>query len=206
MLSLLLLLSACPTEAPEEVPMQSGPPGGEAGGAPGAPRPGGETPGGPPPGGQAGTPPTPGTGAPSSLAVVPGEGVKVSGTASYAGTPEGTIRMDVLKKSDTVSELVYSGKLDALGPFDVELPKNFGTVQVAVFIDVTGDGPTLGEPMAASTWIDVGDKPITDLKLVLNKLESGGPPPAGGTPAGAPPAGAPPVGGAAPAGSAPPPG
>ncbi|MSQ01694.1 MAG: hypothetical protein EXR71_07355 [Myxococcales bacterium] len=215
MLTLLLALNACPTETPEEVAPLLGPPGGDgAGGAPGAPPPGGEAPGSPPPGGQPNTPPTPGGGAPTALVVVPGEGVKVSGTASYVGTPEGTIRLDVLRKSDTISELVYSGTLGALGPFDVELPKNIGSIQVAVFIDLTGDGPTVGEPMAATTWIDVGDKPVTDLKLVLNKLENGGPPPAGGTPVGAPPgggaapggappAGAPPGGGAPPAGAPP---
>ncbi len=209
MLSLLLLLSACPSEAPEGVGAAPAAPAGDAppAGDPGAASP---VPGGVPVG-----PTFP------TLTVTPGEGVKISGTAEYAeGAGGGTVRLDVLKKSDSgpMASLVHSTTLTGLGAFEVELPKNYGTVQVAVFVDSTGDGPSPGEPMGASAWLDVVDAPISGVTLNLAKLDpSAGPgaPPAGtdappaGTAPGAPPAGdatasPPPVEGSPPPAATPP--
>lgn len=188
MLSLLFTLLACPTEVPEA---------GEAPGTPGAPPPGdaaaGSTPGAPAPGGAA-----------EQLKVEPGTGVKLSGTASYDGVVEGAVRMDVLKQSTTMPELVYSTTLEKLGAFEVELPKNFGSVQVTIFVDTSGDGPTVGEPMAASPFIEIGETAPAALTLTLAKLENGGggpPPPAGGAPGTAPLGTAPADGGPPPAGA-----
>ncbi len=176
MVSLLLLLAACPTEAPEvgvgtpgAAPDGTAPPPTEASGGPGG----------------ASTVNT------EPLNVVPGEGVKLTGTATYEGTAEGSVRMDVLKQAGGMPSLVYSTTLERLGPFEVELPKNFGSVQVTVFVDTTGDGPTVGEPMAASAFMEIGETPPAAVTLVLAKLESGsgGPPPPGAGGA------APPVGG-----------
>lgn len=205
MLSFLLLLVACPTEVPEAgAPAATDAPAGQPAadgsstGGPGAPSPTGNT---------------------EPLKVEPGQGVKLTGTATFEGTAEGAVRLDVLKQGTSMPELVYSTTLEKLGPFEVELPKNFGSVQVTVFVDTTGDGPTVGEPMAASAFMEIGETPPAPLTLALAKLEagSGGPPPSGAPPAGgegAPPAGAPPAGappaGAPPAGGAveggPPPG
>jgi hypothetical protein len=196
MLTLLFLLAACPTEVPDAGNTTTGapPPTGEAGAAP-AP-------------GEAG-PPAPGGGQPTQISVDPGTGVMVKGTASYGGTAEGKVRLDVLKKGTAMPELAYSTTLDAIGPFEVELPKNFGSVQVTVFVDTTGDGPTVGEPMAASAWFDVGETPPEPLTLVLTKLNeggSGGPPPMPGpegAPAGPPPGGGDPAAAGAAPGAAP---
>lgn len=191
MLSILLLLAACPTEVPEAgAPAATDAPAGQPAadgsstGGPGAPSPTGNT---------------------EPLKVEPGQGVKLTGTATFEGTAEGAVRLDVLKQGASMPELVYSTTLEKLGPFEVELPKNFGSVQVTVFVDTTGDGPTVGEPMAASGFMEIGETPPAPLVLALAKLEagSGGPPPSGAPPAGgegAPPAGAPPAG-APPAGA-----
>ncbi len=203
MLSFLLLLAACPTDVPEAgVPAATDAPVGQP----------------PADGSPAGSPGDPGSPSPSGntepLKVEPGQGVKLTGTATFEGTAEGTVRLDVLKQGTSMPELVYSTTLEKLGPFEVELPKNFGSVQVTVFVDTTGDGPTVGEPMAASGFIEIGETPPAPLALALGKLEAGtgGPPPPGvppgggegAPPGGAPPAGAPPAGGAVEGG--PPPG
>ena len=211
---MLATLLGCPSEAPEETTPVAMAPGAPSGDPNAGPPPGGEmgaVPGGGAggAGGAGGQAPPPG-GAPALIEVAPGTGVKLTGSISYAGKVDGTIRMDVLKKSDTMPELVFSTKLDKVGPFETEIPKDLGTAQVTVFIDSAGDGPSPGEPMAASAWIEVAQAPITDMNLSLAALDpnvapggAGGPPAnaAGAPPAGAPPAGAP---GAPPAGGAPP--
>ena len=177
--TLLLALLGCPTDAPEGTTdvvaapgMTDGvlpPPTGEAAGQ-----------------GQGGTEP--------KLEVVAGEGVKLSGTATYDGEATAPIRLDVLKQGEGNFQRVHTMTLEKFGAFEVELPKNFGTVQIAVLVD--SGGPA--KPMAITTPIIVGDQPIADLVLVLSHLDaSAGPgtPPADGS---APPLGAPPADGALP--------
>jgi len=192
---LFVALMGCPSEAPEEgAPVATpAPPGGETPGAiPATPSPNGGaapgTPPGPPPEGSAGAPPA-GAG-PTLVQVAPGTGVKVTGTTAFTGTVEGTLRLDVLKKTETMPELVYSTSLKGLGPFEVELPKDLGPAQFTVFIDATGDGPTPGEPMAASGWIDVKTDAVSGVALTLQKFDpTSAPNGASGPPATPPPPG-----------------
>ena len=195
--ALILALLGCPTETPADATDAVSTPA-----SPDAPPDGVQAPpaqpadpnaaGGataPPPadGGTGGQPP-PGGGPPAAFSFTPGEGVTVSGKASFKGDPNGTIRMDVLKKTEAMPELIHSAKLDKLGDFSVELPKSIGTVQVTVFIDAGSDGPSPGEPMAASAWIDIGTEPVKGLDLVLTALDPSKPPPTPPGGSAAPPA------------------
>lgn len=194
--TLLLALLGCPTDAPEatvDVAAAPGPMDGVA------PPPTGEA----GPQGQGGTEP--------KLEVVPGEGVKISGTASFDGEVTAPIRLDVLKQGEGNSQRVHTMTLEKFGAFELELPKNYGSVQIAVLVD--SGGPA--KPMAITLPIVVGDQPITDIVLALSPLDpSSGPavPPTNPPPDGAaPPPGSlpadgallPPLEGAPPAGATP---
>ncbi|MFN7143912.1 MAG: hypothetical protein ACK4YP_09065 [Myxococcota bacterium] len=220
LLPVLLVLAGCPdpTASPEG-----------AGGSAGAPGAGAPPPGeAGPPGAQGGSRPTP-----QGFQVTAGEGVKLSGTVSYAGTKTGPVTVDFLRQAQggTFPELVHSVTLPAPGPFEVEAPKDAGDIAIVAFIDSNGNGPDPGEPAGrVKDMVKVGAEPVTGLEIALSDapdlgdLAPGGaggatPPPGGaegtppvqGTPgeapAGTPPAGtppaAPPAGGEAPA--APPP-
>jgi len=117
--------------------------------------------------------------------VTPGEGVVVSGTISYEGDKTGRIRIDVLTaRGNNPHMLAKTLELPALGDWSIELPKDFGTVNVVGFLDQTGDGPTPDDPaMALGAPIEVGAEAIESLALVLSdepdlgSLTPGGPPP-----------------------------
>lgn len=232
LLPVLLILGGCPdpTAAPEGGGMSDKPMGGGAPGEPG--QPGGPGQGGPPggpggpgaeggaAGGPSGRPTAPG------FKVTAGEGVKLSGVISYAGSKTGTIRIDFLQQSAQANfpDLVHSIELAAPGPWEVEAPKDGGEFWVVAFLDANGNGPDPGEPAArVKDLVKVGSTPITGLDLTLSdnpelgdlkpggKDGEGAP---GGVPGGAPggvPGGAPgelkpgeaPAGGAPPAGGPP---
>jgi hypothetical protein len=119
--------------------------------------------------------------------VTPGEGVVLSGTISYDGEKTGRIRIDVLTaKGQNPHMLAKTLELPELGDWAIELPKDFGTVNVVGFLDQTGDGPTNDDPaMALPTPVQVGTEPVEGLSLVLSDdpdlgaLTPGGPPPDG---------------------------
>jgi hypothetical protein len=194
-LTSLLFLAACPDPTASE---------GQLPGAPGEPM--GGPGGGPGGGGPNGRP------EPAGFGIESGAGVKISGAITYAGTSKGTIYYDVLSKGqDNMPALVYSGKLDAPGPFEFEAKKDFGEVYVVAFLDVNGSGsspePTEPAGRVAGT-VDIGSEPVSDLTIALSdtpdlgdltpssKPTGGGP---GGAQGGPPPGGAqggPPSGGA----------
>jgi hypothetical protein len=120
--------------------------------------------------------------------VAPGEGVVVSGTISYEGEKTGKIRLDVLTaRGNNPHMLAKTLELPAMGDWSLELPKDFGTVNIVGFLDQTGDGPTPDDPaMALPQPVKVGTEAIEGLALVLTDepdlgaLTPGGPPPAEG--------------------------
>ncbi len=170
--TLLLALLGCPTDSPEgtiDPAAVAGPMDGVA----------------PPPTGDAGAQAQGGT--EPKLEVVPGEGVKLSGTASFDGEATGPIRLDVLKQTEGNSQRVHTMTLEKFGAFEIELPKNYGTVQIAVLVEAGGPA----RPMAISEPMMVGDQPIRDIGLALIPLDpSAGPatPPMGAPPDGVAPA------------------
>jgi hypothetical protein len=209
LLPVLLVLGGCPdpTAAPEgggmsDKPMGGGAPGGDPGQA------GGPGQGGPPggPGGEGGAGAAGGPGgrptAPG-FKVTAGEGVKLSGVITYAGSKTGTVRIDFLQQSAQANfpDLVHSIELAAAGPWEVEAPKDGGEYWVVSFLDANGNGPDPGEPAArVKDLVKVGTTPITGLDLVLSDNPElgdlkpggkdgetapgapGGPPGAGGAP------------------------
>ena len=201
----IALLAACTGNDPG-----SGPAG--EGARPGlAPMPGVGPADGPGPGAGAAQPGGPGRQEPQGFTVAPGQGVQVSGTLSYAGSRTGVIRVDFLRapSGGEIPSAVHSLTLDAPGPWSVEVPKDFGALQVCAFIDTNGDGPSRGEPkVMLDQPLDIGSEPVAAVVLVVtddwDKLHRGGegkPLPAdlrGGTPA-APGAPAPGPGGPVPA-------
>jgi hypothetical protein len=123
--------------------------------------------------------------------VAPGEGVVVSGTISYEGEKTGKIRLDVLTaRGNNPHMLAKTLELPAMGDWSLELPKDFGKVNIVGFLDQTGDGPTPDDPaMALPEPLVVGTEAVEGLTLVLSDdpdlgaLTPGGPPPAeGGNP------------------------
>ena len=237
-LPLLLLLAGCPdpaatdpsTAQPGQPNGQPADPNAQPNGQPGDPN---AQPGGPPtdPNAQPGGPPTdpngggaPGSGppagsrpAPTGFTLTPGEGVKLSGTVTYSGSAKGTIRVDFLRNPEgsPYPELMHSVELTEPGPWEVEVPKNFGALMIVGFIDADNNGPSPGEPSASNREpMSVGAQPVKGIELALSDQPAMGgkgptPPGEGGMPPegapGAPPAGAPPAGavpgGAAPAGA-----
>ena len=113
----------------------------------GAPAPGEGAPAAPPPqGGEGG-----GNTAPPAFelpTIAPGTGVMLSGTTTYAGTKKGKVRIDVLsmKAGATMPGLVATKTVDAVGAWEVEIPKNAGDVHVVAFLDLADNGPDATDP------------------------------------------------------------
>jgi len=167
LLALPLLLAACPDPAQNKDkagPMPGGMPpevGMPAGTPPGA---GGEMgPGAAPGGAPAGMRPN------ARFDVEAGQGVKISGTLTYAGSATGTLRLDVLRTGTSqFPELVHTAVIDKPGPFEIEAPKAYGDVRIMSFIDTSDNGPSPGEP--AGGWepvITIGSEPVTGIDIVL---------------------------------------
>ncbi len=102
--------------------------------------------------------------------VEPGEGVVLSGTIIYEGEKTGRIRLDVLtSRGNNPHLLAKTLELPSLGEWSIELPEDFGSVNVVGFLDQTGDGPTPDDPaMAMPAPIIVGTEDITGLVLELS--------------------------------------
>jgi hypothetical protein len=151
-----------------------------------------------------------------------GQGVKLSGTLSYAGTQTGTITIDFLKQSENSGfpDLAHTLTLEKPGPWEVEVPKGAGKFWIVSFVDTNGNGPDPAEPAGrVADAITVEEAGISGLDITisdnpdLGDLKPGGKdgagpgaPPAGEAGAGAPPAGeagagAPPAGGPPPEGA-----
>lgn len=226
LLPLLLLLVGCPDPAattdPNAVPGQ-GPQGGPPPTSPGqpdpsaVPNPDGTAP--PAAGGAAGATPGARPAAPG-FQVTAGQGVKISGTAVYAGSAKGKLRIDFLRNPEGAPfpELIHSIELEKPGEWSVEAPQDIGELSVVAFLDADDNGPSPGEPMALyksplkiektevkGVVLELSDNPDMgafkpkgappDGSAVIN-----GPPPDGSAPGAVPPGGAPP-GGAPPAGA-----
>lgn len=178
--SLLVLLLACPTDAPD---------------APLAPPSAGEA---APPSGEGSVAPPPADQPEPKLVVAEGEGVTLSGTATYDGEIASPIRLDVLLQGQGSPQRTHTVLLEKMGAFEVVVPKNYGSVQLAVLLETSAPA----RPMAVTPWIDVLDQPIADIALVLAPLDpTAGPAvaPAGPAPEGT----APPPDGASPPPGAP---
>lgn len=176
LLPLLFLLTACPDPTAGQ-----GPKGPEMGGAP--------------PGGGASGPVHPGA---TSFQVAPGNGVKVSGVVRYTGTKTGTLRLDFLRSAAAPGrfpELLHSMTMDKPGPFEIEAPKNTGLVGIVAYLDVDGNGPSVGEAAGTPTAgeVDIKDAAVLGIDIELKDEANLGkymPPTAGMSGGGAAPGGA----------------
>lgn len=214
----VLLLLGCPEPSEEG----NGPPPDLGGGQPpgGAPPPADGT--APPPPGD-GTAPPPaasgdGTGTGGvipTLSVTPGEGVKLSGNLTIEGSAPGELRLDLSTPSaeGAGQKIIHAVTLPKPGPWEIEVPKDLGTVTVTFFVDADGDGPSATEPTAVINDVSIKSTPVTGLDATLKGSATTTPPPADGAapaapadgtaPAGTAPTGTAPAGGAAPPATAP---
>lgn len=138
-------------------------------GGPGTPPTPGMPPGG---GGEAGSPP--GGGQLPTLSINPGQGVVVSGTLKYAGAKTGAVRIDVVKPKEKGGDVVHAVRLDKLGAFSFELPKDTGKVVLNAFVDANGDGPSAGEPVGHSAELLIGSAPMSGVTITLDDSGSSG--------------------------------
>ncbi len=190
-----LLIAGCP----EPPPSYQGP--GEGGGKQG---PGGAVAGGGPPEG-AGQPGAAGAAPqkPEGFQVEEGEGIKITGTLAYAGSEEGSFRIDFLKISEDspMPVAVHSLEVEELGAWEVQAPTKAGEFTLCAFLDLNEDGPSPGEPkVILEKALNVDEADITGIDLtILDNWDETNQPDPGDRPAieeGGP--GAPPVDGAVP--------
>jgi hypothetical protein len=82
---------------------------------------------------------------------------------------------------------VHLGKIgvEGPGPFEIEVPVDFGTLQIESFRDQSGDGPSMDDPFGR-VECQVGASDVEGLELVLEEggmgRHHGGPPPGGESP------------------------
>ncbi len=138
MLIALMLISGCPTTAPE-------------GGVPNT------APADPPP---------PGLGEPTEdVRVEPGTGVMVSGVFTYTGDAEGVFRVDIASPQPSgPPRVVTKTVVPEAGPWEVELPKNLGPIIVTGFVE-QGHGPGPTTPNATVYGLTVGETPLVDIVI-----------------------------------------
>ncbi|MFH1466658.1 MAG: hypothetical protein ABIO70_19890, partial [Pseudomonadota bacterium] len=101
------------------------------------------------PGGDPGATPGGTVEAPDPFAAVDGPRVKLSGTIVYQGA-HALLDMDIFQIEPNVQggrAFVGKEKL-AAGAFTIRLPVSLGKVDLEVFLDRDGDGPTPGDPFA----------------------------------------------------------
>ncbi len=167
----VLLLTGCPASLPTQPTTDGAPP------APPPPSAEGEAPAGPGP-------------QTEDVKVEPGTGVVLSGTFTYDGTATGTYRIDVSspKVGGGPPTPLSRTVLPALGPWQIEVPKNAGPIIINGFIE-QGHGPGGGTPTATIYGLSVAETPLSDITLA---------PVAGGAITGTPPGPPPPADGGAP--------
>jgi hypothetical protein len=178
-----LILGGCPDPTAGSASESPGPP---ATGAPSGPAGGPAAAGGAAQPGPGKRPQAPG------FKVEAGQGLKISGTIAYAGEKKGTVRMDFLKvgASGDFPELVHTMDLAAVGPWELEVPKDAGELAIVCYMDADDNGPSDGEPAGrVAGRIKVGQDPVTGLDITLaDEPDLGdlkpGPPPGGAPPAG----------------------
>ena len=102
-----------------------------------------------------------------------GEGVTVSGTATYTGEETGPVHLLVMsvptsKGNGKKPDLLYSTQVDGPGDWSVELPKDLGEIDIMFVMDIDGDGPTLGDPRGVMPKVNVASAAIPDLAVELS--------------------------------------
>lgn len=153
MLFLSLLFVACP-EAPTDPAMPGQPP------AEGQPAPPPVEGGDPSAAGGVAQMPT--------LTVDPGTGVKLSGEFTYAGTAQGSYRVDFFQVgNDGRPMILHALKLEKPGPWEMEVPKGLGKVNLLAFVDAEGNGPQMAEPSALLRDVEVGQEPLATLNFAV---------------------------------------
>jgi hypothetical protein len=86
---------------------------------------------------------------PPSFKLLPGAGVKLSGTVAYAGSQKGQLRVEILQDRGEGNDplLVSALDLDKPGPWSIRAPKNYGKILVIAYVDSDMNGPRPGEAM-----------------------------------------------------------
>ncbi len=120
-----------------------------------------------------------------------GERVRVAGTV--VGPTDDPVDLDVRTPDPSVEGgMKGHGKLllEEPGPFELEVPRSLGKLELQAFQDAESDGPTADDPFA-QVLLQVDDVDVTDvtLELVAGARGQGGPehsPAAPGAPGGGP--------------------
>jgi hypothetical protein len=115
-----------------------------------------------------------------------GETVSVRGV--LIADDAGGLDLDLWQVDPSVpGSRVHLGKIgvEGPGPFSIEVPVDFGTLQIESFRDQAGDGPTMDDPFGR-VECEVGSADVEGLELVLEAggmgQHHGGPPPGGDSP------------------------
>jgi hypothetical protein len=94
--------------------------------------------------------------------------VRVSGTLTWAG--EETIDVDLFTLDvEQPGGRRLLGKLKKPpGPFSIDVPVEYGTIEIEAFVDLDGDGPSPTDPTAQAGQIALDGGPITGVSLTLS--------------------------------------
>ncbi len=127
-----------------------------------------------------------------SMVPAAGEGVVVSGKASYTGDAKGAIRVDIIQAraaGGTELHPFNTVLADADGKWSFEVPKDVGAVTVVAYIDLNKDGPNPGEPSGVNENVTVGTDGASGIEIQLSEDNAGmhDPDHPGGEPGAAPP-------------------
>jgi hypothetical protein len=98
-----------------------------------------------------------------------GELLTLSGT--LLGDRPGSADLDLWQELPGEGvQRVHLGKIPmaALGPFELRVPVDFGPLQIEVFRDITGDGPSLDDAFGR-VEVDVGNEPVAGVELHLDE-------------------------------------
>jgi hypothetical protein len=113
----------------------------------------------------------PGTGPAEEVTALakPGEGVKLSGTVSYAGSKKGTIHIDLMKNTKgEMGQRMGSVELKAPGPFEIEVTPNAGELNMFAYLDVDGDGFSPSDPGGGpKSLVKVGSSAVTGVAITI---------------------------------------
>lgn len=167
-----LWMLGCPVSPADSPPATGNPAVAPAGNGPKANSPAVEDPGAASPGIQLDE-----NGAPiidESKLPAPGEGIVVSGTATYDGKQEGSIRVDLIQTDGSGEGGLQPLNTVLAGPdgtWKFEVPKDMATVSMVAYIDVNGDGPNPGEPSGVQSGVAVAPEGVRGIEIVLSESD-----------------------------------
>ena len=109
----------------------------------------------------------------SAMPTFEGDAVRLKGILKLpSDAPKGAIQIDINGGTGAGQGPLMSTRLDRAGKFSIPVPKNAGTVNMMIYVGVTGTDPGKVGPENIYSWgpIEVGDKDITGIDLDLSTV------------------------------------